>query len=97
LEKICQATGVQRALDGDLAVPLAELPFLDMGMRDVARFSGGIWLKGDHVVAPTLPNSVPKQADLKGTEVDVFQHDRLGVHGDRLVCQIDGERVEFVG
>ena len=78
------------------AVPLAELLGSDMWMGDVAGFSSGIWLGGDHVIRTAITNPTPAQAELKRAQVDLFQHDRLGRDRDRLVYQVDGEALEFL-
>lgn len=64
-------------------------------MRDVVVTRGRVGFEGDDLIRSLLIEPVPMQHDLKRSQADLFQRDRIGHDGDRVLFQIAVELTEF--
>ena len=64
-------------------------------MRDVVVTRGGIGFESNDLIRSLLIEPVPMQHDLKWSQADVFQRDRIGHDGDRVLFQIAVELTEL--
>lgn len=94
-KEVAQPPLLQRGADRSLAVPFAQRLALDMRMRDVVVTCGRIRFESDHFIRSLLIEPVPMQHDLKRSQADVFQRDRVGHNGDRMLFQVAVELTEF--
>jgi hypothetical protein len=79
---------LQRRADRRLAVPFTERLTLDMWVRHIVMAGGYVRFERDDFVWPLLIEPIPIQHDLKGAEVDLFQGDRVGHHGDGVLFEV---------
>ena len=94
-KKVTQPSLLQRGANRGLAVPFAQRLALDVRMRDVVVTRGGIGFESNDLIRSLLIEPVPMQHDLKWSQADVFQRDRIGHDGDRVLFQIAVELTEL--
>ena len=64
-------------------------------MRDIVLGRGRVRFESDDLIRSLLIEPVPMQHDLKRSQADVFQRDRVGHDGDRVLFQVAVELTEF--
>ena len=68
-----------------------------MRMRDAVVRRGRMRVAGDHAVAVELAvdQIAPVEANLEWPEIDAFEFDRVGGHGDRAASAVAADFLEF--
>lgn len=94
-EEVTQPSLLQRRTDCGLAISFTQRLALDVRMRDIVVTRGGVGFESDDFIRSLLIEPVPMQHDLKRPQADVFQRDRIGHDGDRVLLQIAVELTEF--
>lgn len=94
-EKVAESPLLQSGADRGLAVSFAQRLALDMRMWDVVLGRGRVRFEGDDLIRSLLIEPVPMQHDLKRSQADVFQRDRVGHDGDRVLFQVAVELTEL--
>lgn len=92
LEEVPQPALRQRPLDRQPAIPLAQPLAEDMGM-DVTVAAAGPRLERNDGVALLVRQRRPAQLDLVPAQVDPFQADRVGRHGQHSGLPVDPDRL----
>lgn len=87
-KEVAQPSLLQRRADRGLAIPFAQRLALDMRMRDVVLGRGRVGFEGDDFIRSLLIEPVPMQHDLEWSQADLFQRDRIGHDGDRVLFQV---------
>ena len=94
-KEVAQPSLLQSRTDRGLAVSFTQRLALDMRMWDVVLGRGRIRFEGDDLIRSLLIEPVPVQHDLKRSQADVFQRDRIGHDGDRVLFQVAVELTEL--
>ena len=94
-KEVAQPSLLQSGADRGLAVSFTQRLALDMRMRDVVLGGGRVGFEGDDLIRSLLIESIPMQHDLKRPQADLFQRDRIGHDGDRVLFQVAVELAEF--
>ncbi len=87
-EKVAQPPLLQSRTDRGLAVSFTQRLALDMRMWDVVLGRGRVGFEGDDFIRSLLIEPIPMQHNLKRSQADLFQCDRVGHDGDRVLFQI---------
>ena len=64
-------------------------------MWDVVVTRGRVGFERDDFIRSLLIEPIPVQHDLKRSQTNVFQRDRIGHDGDRVLFQVAVELTEF--
>ena len=94
-EEVAQPPLLQRRANRGLAVSFTQRLALDMRMRDIVLARGRVRFESDDLIRSLLIEPVPMQYDLKRSQADVFQRDRIGHDGDRVLLQVAVELTKF--
>ena len=80
------------------AIPLANGFTLDVRVSHALITGGGMGIAGDHPIVVWIPfgQIAPIQADLKGTEINVIQFNRIDGHRNRLAAAIERDVLELL-
>ena len=94
-KEVAQPSLLQSGANCRLAIPFAQRLALDMRMRNIVVSRGRVGFEGDDFIRSLLIESVPMQHNLKRSQADVFQRDRVGHDGDRVLFQVAVELAEL--
>lgn len=94
-KEVAQPSLLQRGADRRLAVSFAQRLALDMRMWDIVVARGCVGFEGNDFIRSLLIEPVPMQHDLERAQADLFQRDRIGHDGDRVLLQVAVELTEF--
>lgn len=94
-EEVAEPALLQRRANRGLAVPFAQRLALDMRMRNVVMTVRHVRFKRNDVIHPRLIELIPMQHNSERAKVSVFQSDRIGHEGDRVLLQVAIELAEL--
>ncbi len=94
-KEVAQPSLLQRGANCRLAIPFTQRLALDVRMRNVVLGRGRIRFESDDFIRSLLIEPVPMQHDLKRAQADVFQRDRIGHDGDRVLFQVAVKFTKF--
>ena len=93
-EELADAAMLERSCDGGFALAFAERDPLHVRMR-IAGCSV-IRVESCDRIRRWLAELLDQQPDLKRAEIEFFEHDPLGLHGDLLVLEINFDLFELI-
>ncbi len=85
----------QGGLDGRHAVSFAQQILADVGVRDLVIVTRSVGLQGPGVIGMRLADPLPAELDLKRSQIQVLQADRVGGNCNRPLLEVDRYVVEF--
>lgn len=94
-KEVTQPSLLQSGANRGLAVPFTQRLALDMWMWDIVMARGRVRFESNDFIRSRLIEPVPMQHNLKRPQADLFQRDRIGHDGDRVLLQVAVELTEF--
>ncbi len=94
-KEVAQPSLLQSRTDRGLAVSFTQRLALDMRMWDVVLGRGRVGFESDDLIRSLLIEPIPMQHELKRSQANVFERDRVGHDGDRVLFQVAVELTEL--
>ena len=96
-KEIEQASLPQGRLDDDFAFPFAQSVFTHVGMNQITIAGGGVRLDGFHEIRLRTLQVIQLQNNSEPPEINSFQLDYIGDHGEFPLLEIQPHVGEFFG